>query len=55
MGVIARRAPHVIDNHRSAVVVDRATGVSWVVDSWFGSNGELPLIEPLEVWVRGGG
>jgi hypothetical protein len=36
--------------HQTAVMVERATGRAWVVDSWPRANGELPDIMPLDQW-----
>lgn len=48
----AFRAPYLLDQHWSAQIRERTTGRHYVVDSWFGDNGEPPLIQPLEDWLR---
>ena len=37
--------------HNTAVLVDRATGVKWVVDMWTKGYGESPDVMPLERWL----
>jgi hypothetical protein len=46
---------HVIDRwfHNTATVTDTATGVQWVIDSWFGANGEPADVVPAEQWLSG--
>ena len=39
--------------HYTAVVRENSNGKRWVVDSWFGNNGELPDIVSLEAWKDG--
>ena len=39
--------------HNTATVVERGTGDSYAVDSWFGANGALPDVLPLRVWLDG--
>jgi hypothetical protein len=39
--------------HTTAVIRDRATGIDYAVDSWFGANGDPPAILPLSVWKGG--
>ena len=48
----AFRAPFLFDQHWSAQIRERRSGRRYVVDSWFGANGEPPLIQPLEDWQR---
>lgn len=36
--------------HYTAVLRDKRTGTDWAVDSWFGANGEPPLVMPLDRW-----
>lgn len=36
--------------HNTAVLVERATGAHYAVDSWVFKNGEPPIIVPLETW-----
>ncbi len=46
---------HVIDRwfHNTATVTDRGTGVQWVIDSWFGANGEPADVITAEQWLSG--
>lgn len=46
-----KRAPWIFDQHWTAVVRERDTGRSWVVDSWFLDNGKRPYVQPLEAWL----
>jgi hypothetical protein len=39
--------------HTTAVIRERGSERRYVVDSWFGANGELPYIIPLKLWRRG--
>ena len=39
--------------HWTAVIIDRMTGVQFSVDSWYFDNGEPPVIQPLEDWLKG--
>lgn len=36
--------------HQSAVIAERAGGREYVVDSWYGDNGEAPLVTTLTRW-----
>ena len=36
--------------HETAVLVERASGAEYAIDSWIDDNGKPPLIEPLEQW-----
>ena len=38
--------------HNTAVLVEKATGTRYAVDSWVFKNGEPPIIVPLETWYR---
>ena len=46
---------HVIDRwfHNTATVTDTATGVPWVIDSWFGANGEPADVVTADAWLSG--
>lgn len=39
--------------HTTAVILERATGTKYVVDSWFDDNGYPPHIVELSIWKRG--
>lgn len=39
--------------HNTATIVARASGARYTVDSWFGRNGALPDVVPLQVWLDG--
>jgi len=47
-GYILNRWPH-----NTATVVERETGASYAVDSWFGANGMLPDVVTLRSWLDG--
>jgi len=47
-----RRNPWLFDIHWTAVIAEHGTGVRYAVDSWYGANGELPLVAPLDLWRR---
>lgn len=47
-GYIFNRWPH-----NTATVVERGTGASYAVDSWFGANGALPDVVTLQSWLEG--
>jgi len=49
----ANRIIEVFNAHNTAVVVDRATGISYAVDSWFYDNGSPAVVLPLTVWRAG--
>ena len=49
----ANRILNLLDAHNTAVVVDRATGISYAVDSWFFDNGTPAVVLPLVVWRSG--
>jgi hypothetical protein len=38
--------------HNTAVLLERATGVEWVVDMWPRGYAELPDVMPVEKWVK---
>jgi hypothetical protein len=38
--------------HNTAVLVDRATQVEWVVDMWPRAYAQLPDVMPVEKWVK---
>lgn len=46
---------HVIDRwfHNTATVTDTTTGVQWVIDSWFGANGEPADVVTADAWLAG--
>ena len=39
--------------HNTATVVETETGVAWVIDSWFGANGEPADVVTAEAWMDG--
>ncbi len=39
--------------HNTATVTDKATGVAWAIDSWFGANGEPADVVTAEAWLKG--
>ena len=50
VGRPAHRMRWLIDQHRTAVIVDRSDGVAWAVDSWFLGNGRRPYVQRLDAW-----
>lgn len=38
--------------HWTAVAIDRTSGEAWSVDPWFRPHGHLPLVMPLQDWLR---
>ena len=46
------RAPFLVNPHNSARLRESETGHEFVIDSWFRSNGELPLVQRVETWRR---
>lgn len=46
---------HVIDRwfHNTAIVIEIETGENYVIDSWFGANGEAADVTTLEAWLDG--
>jgi len=47
-GLFSLQAPH-----NTAVIVEKASGREYVVDSWFHKNGEQPEIVPAAQWSAG--
>lgn len=39
--------------HQTAVLIERATGVSYAVDSWFRDNGKPAAVVTLDLWQTG--
>ena len=56
VGIPAKRGM-VIDRwfHNTATIVERASGAPYTVDSWFGANGAMPDVVPLQAWMDGWG
>jgi hypothetical protein len=54
LGPVAKRGM-VFDRwfHNTAVVVEKDTGDSYVIDSWFGLNGAPADVVALDVWMEG--
>jgi len=46
---------HVIDRwfHNTATVIEKDTGDAYVIDSWFGANGEPADVTTVEAWLDG--
>lgn len=53
VGLPANRVLDLVDAHNTAVMVDRGTGISYAVDSWFYANGSPAVIVPLVAWRSG--
>ncbi len=39
--------------HRTAVIIEKETGIKYAVDSWFHDNGEKPEIVEMDTWFWG--
>lgn len=39
--------------HNTATIIETESNLRYVVDSWFGDNGEIPAIVPLSQWKKG--
>ena len=39
--------------HQTAVIIDRATGERFAVDTWFYDNGEPAEVIPMDDWFYG--
>lgn len=54
VGEVAHRGM-IIDRwfHNTATVVDRETGERYVIDTWFGANGDRADIIDVETWIGG--
>lgn len=39
--------------HNTGVVKDNETGAQYAIDSWYGKNGDLPDVVPLQEWLDG--
>jgi hypothetical protein len=39
--------------HNTATIVEHGTGAPYTVDSWFGPNGAMPDVVPLQAWLDG--
>ena len=39
--------------HNTATIIETESNTRYVVDSWFGNNGEQPAIIPLSLWKSG--
>ena len=46
------RAPHFFDLHWAGQIIELETLDSYVVDSWFLDNGNMPYIQALNNWLR---
>ncbi len=53
VGLPANRLLDLVNAHNTAVVIDRATGIPYAVDSWFYANGSPAVILPLVAWRAG--
>ena len=41
----------ILDQHWTAVVIDRTDGKRWAIDSWFLDNGKRPYVQRLDAWL----
>lgn len=46
------RAPHLFDQHWAGQVIELETLDSYIVDSWFLDNGNMPYIQATSAWQR---
>lgn len=50
----AHRGPFTLNlPHNTAVIQEQSSGKAFAIDSWFGANGELPWVTPVEHWLTG--
>jgi hypothetical protein len=47
------RAPWIFNVHWTAVIQDLKTHTEYAVDSWFKPNGQPPVIQELDSWIKG--
>ena len=52
VGARQRRAKWILDQHWTAVLIERGSGRRWAVDSWFLDNGRRPYVQALESWLN---
>jgi len=50
---IVRRTRYLVTQHFASYITELETGQQWVVDSWFNSFGEPPVVVPLALWKEG--
>jgi len=48
----AYRAPHLFDQHWAGQIIELETLDSYIVDSWFLDNGNMPYIQATSAWQR---
>ena len=48
---VVTRAPW-FDVHNTAQIMERESGARFVVDSWYGDNGEPPFIQDVHDWMK---
>lgn len=48
-----RRGTFIFFPHNTAVITEVRTGWSYAVDSWFGNNGDVPYMIPIQDWLHG--
>ena len=48
----AYRAPHLFDQHWAGQIIELETLDSYIVDSWFLDNGNMPYIQAFNNWLR---
>jgi len=51
-GQRVKRSTWIFNVHWAASLVEKAGGAQHVIDSWYGSNGQEPLIQPLQQWLN---
>lgn len=54
VGKVVVRHRWIFGQHFSAVLEEKASGESYVVDTWFRDNGKPAVVIPLQDWYAGG-
>jgi len=47
-----KRSPHLFDAHWGAKITELQSNAEYIVDSWYGTNGDMPNIQPLSHWLQ---
>lgn len=47
-----KRSPHFFDVHWGVKITDTQNQAQYIVDSWYGANGDMPDIQPLSQWLN---
>jgi len=46
-----QRSPLFFDVHWGVKITDQSSRQAYIVDSWYGANGDMPDIQPLSQWL----